>query len=190
MNTNTPRKSSKGHSFRWAEWGGPRCWSNYKWIDDRNWRSPKRTGYPFPVGAQASRRWFGFCFGPSSVQRVRDSTRGTPRIPSGTHIFRVWHTSHAFADGEALPKCVFSDPHCRHFTMFFQKISENMQWKDTLFHKNKCRKTYYIFFPITFWTGQSASRKHHFLNENIQNVFRTCFCRKRVSFISMFFNIT
>ena len=57
--------------------------------------------------------------------------------------------------------------HCRHFTMFCQKILENIQWKDTLFHKNKSWKTCYIFFPITFWTGQSASRKQHFLDENI-----------------------
>ena len=57
--------------------------------------------------------------------------------------------------------------HCRHFTMFCQKILENIQWKDTLFHKNKSWKTYYIFFPITFWTGQSAFRKQHFLDENI-----------------------
>ena len=34
-----------------------------------------------------------------------------------------------------------------------------MQWKDTLFYKNKGWKTYYIFFLITFWTDQSASRK-------------------------------
>ena len=80
--------------------------------------------------------------------------------------------------------------HCRHFTMFCQTILENIQWKDTLFHKKKSWKTYYIFFPITFWTGQSASRKQHFLNENIENVFRTCFCRKRVSLISMFFGKT
>ena len=76
--------------------------------------------------------------------------------------------------------------HCRHFTISFQKISENIEWKDTLFYKNKCWKTYYIFFLITFWAGQSASRKQHFLEENIHNVFRTCFCRKRVSLISMF----
>ena len=80
--------------------------------------------------------------------------------------------------------------HCRHFTMFCQKISENIKWKDTLFYKNKCWKTYYIFFPITFWAGQSASRKQHVLDENIQNVFRTCFGRKRVSLIWMFFEKT
>ena len=76
------------------------------------------------------------------------------------------------------------------FHNVFSKNIRNMQWKDTLFYKNKGWKTYYIFFLITFWTDQSTSRKHHFLNENIQNVFRTCFCRKRVSFISMFFEIT
>ena len=64
----------------------------------------------YPSGLRPVADGLDFFLGPLSVQRVRDSTRGTPQIPSGTHIFRVWHISRAFADSEALPERVFGDP--------------------------------------------------------------------------------